>query len=61
VHWIIERTLNVVTPFGAIVNVFARHAVWIAVVLFLLSLALRFLPAVHPQRAILTGMAQLIE
>ncbi len=43
--WIVERLFNVSTPVSSIVDIFARHAVWAAVALFLLSLACRYLPA----------------
>ena len=43
--WIIERLLDVQTPVDAIVNAFASHALWIAVTLFLVSLAGKFLYA----------------
>jgi hypothetical protein len=44
IGWIIERLTNQETPVDAIVNIFARHAPWIAVTLFLASLVCRFLP-----------------
>jgi hypothetical protein len=39
VGWIVERLLDVQTPVDTIVNAFARHALLIAVNLFLVSLA----------------------
>ena len=51
VGWILERTLNVETPVDTIVNAFARHALWIAITLFLVSFAFRFLRAVRAQCA----------
>jgi hypothetical protein len=61
VGWIVERILNVETPVDTIVNAFARHALWIAVTLFLVSLAFRFLPGADAQRAITSEMAQFVE
>jgi hypothetical protein len=40
--WIVERLLNVQTPVDTIVNAIAAHALWIAVTLFLTSLAFRY-------------------
>ena len=42
VAWIVERLLDIETPVDIIVNALARHAHWIAVALFLISLACRF-------------------
>jgi len=42
VAWIVERLLDIETPVDIIVNALARHASWIAVALFLISLACRF-------------------
>lgn len=50
--WIVERILNVETPVDAIVNAIALHAPWIAITLFLASLACRFLPASRAQQAV---------
>jgi hypothetical protein len=61
VAWIFERVLNVETPVDVIVNAFARHALWIAITLFLVSLALRFLPGALAQRAMTAEMAQFVE
>jgi hypothetical protein len=44
-----------------IVNAFARHAFWIAITLFLVSLAIRLLPGALAQRAMATEMAQFVE
>lgn len=54
VGWIFERILNVEAPVDTIVNAFARHALWIAISLLLLSLALRFLPGALARRAMTT-------
>ena len=40
--WMVERLLAIETPVDTIVDAFARHAVWIALILFLLSLISRF-------------------
>jgi hypothetical protein len=61
VGWIVERILNVETAIDGIVNVFAQHALWIAVTLFLVSLAFRFLPGADAQRATTSEMAQFVE
>jgi HupE / UreJ protein len=61
VGWIFERILNVETPIDTIVNAFARHALWIAITLLLVSLAFRFLPGALAQRAMTTEMAQVFE
>jgi hypothetical protein len=61
VRWILERILNVETPVDMIVNAFARHALWIAITLLLVSLAIRFLPGALAQRAMATEMAQFVE
>lgn len=44
VGWIVERLLDVETPVDMIVNDFARHAIWIAVALFLFGIACVFPP-----------------
>lgn len=44
VGWIIERLTNQETPVDAMVNIFARRAPWVAITLFLASLAFRFMP-----------------
>jgi hypothetical protein len=54
VGWIFERIFNVETPVDEIVNAFARHALWIAITLFLVSLAFRLLPGAVAQRAMTT-------
>jgi hypothetical protein len=61
VGWIVERILNVETPIDGIVNAFARHVLWIAITLFLASLACRFLPASRAQRATKIGTALFVE
>jgi hypothetical protein len=61
VGWIFERILNVETPADTIVNAFARHALWIAITILLVSLAFRFLPGALAQRAMTTEMAQFVE
>jgi hypothetical protein len=55
VGWIVERLLDVETPVDMIVNAFARHASWIAVTLFLISLACRFPAIFRTQRMTQTG------
>jgi hypothetical protein len=57
--WIGERMLNIETPVDAIVKAFAQHAAWVAITLFLASLACRFLPASGVQRTVKTGMAHI--
>jgi hypothetical protein len=42
VGWIVERLLDVETPVDMIINGLARHALWIAIPLFLLSVACTF-------------------
>jgi hypothetical protein len=42
VGWIVERLFDVETPVDVIVDALARHALWIAIPLFLLSLACNF-------------------
>jgi hypothetical protein len=61
VGWIFERILNVETPVDEIVNAFARHALWIAITLFLVSLAFRLLPGAVAQRAMTTEIARFVE
>jgi pimeloyl-ACP methyl ester carboxylesterase len=53
--WIVERLFNVETPVDMIVNAFARNALWIAVTLFLFSLACRFPPTSRGQLTAQTG------
>ncbi len=59
VGWIIERVADRETPVDAIVNAFARYAQWIAVTLFLVSLACRLLIGFRPpqprQAAVTSG------
>jgi hypothetical protein len=52
---------NVETPVDTIVNGFARHALWIAITLLLVSFAFRFLPGALSQRAMTTEMTQFVE
>ena len=59
--WIFERILNVETPVDEIVNAFARHALWIAITLFLVSLAFRLLPGAVTQRTMTTEIARFVE
>jgi hypothetical protein len=61
VGWIFERILNVETPVDEIVNAFARHALWSAITLFLVSLAFRLLPGAVAQRAMTTEIARFVE
>jgi hypothetical protein len=61
VGWIFERILNVETPVDEIVNAFARHALWIAITLLLVSLAFRLLPGALAQRAMTTEIARFVE
>jgi hypothetical protein len=42
--WIVERLFDIETPVDVIVNGFARHAFWIAVTLFVVSLVSRLVP-----------------
>jgi hypothetical protein len=51
VGWIAERLLGVHNPVGVVVDGVARHAVWIAGVLFLLTLVCWRLPNVLDRRA----------
>jgi len=44
IGWTAERLFDAKTPVDAIVNAFARYALWAAAVLFLISLACRYLP-----------------
>jgi hypothetical protein len=41
--WMVERLFDVNTPIDMVVNEFARHALWLAGILFLVSLACRLL------------------
>jgi hypothetical protein len=61
VGWMVERLFDIETPVDTIVNAFARHAFWIAITFFVVSLACRFLPASRPQTVVKTGMAQIVE
>jgi len=40
--WFLERLLNIQTPVDAIVNALAQHALWLALILLLLSVACRY-------------------
>ena len=51
VGWIVERLLNVHWPVDVIVDGVAHHAVWIAGVLFLISLVCWWLPNVLDKQA----------
>jgi HupE / UreJ protein len=54
VGWIFERILNDETPVDTTVNAFARYALWIAITLFLVSLAVRSLPGALAHGAMTT-------
>jgi hypothetical protein len=49
--WFLQRLLDVGTPVDTIVNVFARHAVWIAALIFAASVICRFLPGMNIEAA----------
>jgi hypothetical protein len=55
--WMVERLLDVQTPVDTIVNGFARHGLFIAVNLFVVSLACRVLVTSRVQRTVRTGVA----
>ena len=40
--WVLERLLDIQTPVDAIVNALAQHALWLALILLLLSVACRY-------------------
>jgi preprotein translocase subunit SecG len=48
--WIVERLFDIETPVDTIVNVLARHALWIAAGFFVLSLVSRLLPDSRAQQ-----------
>jgi hypothetical protein len=48
--WIVERLFDIETPVDTIVNVLARHALWIAAGFFVLSLVSRLLPSSRAQQ-----------
>jgi preprotein translocase subunit SecG len=48
--WIVERLFDIETPVDTIVNVLARHALWIAAGFFVLSLVSRLLPGSRAQQ-----------
>ncbi|MBB5339566.1 hypothetical protein HDF13_001899 [Edaphobacter lichenicola] len=56
IGWITDRLFNVRTPVDMIVNAFARHSLWAAAALFLISLACRYLPRDTPRRFTRNGL-----
>jgi|GEM_PF-788395 hypothetical protein len=59
IGWIAERLLGVKTPVDPIVNAFARHALWGAAVLFLLSLGCRYLSLSRLSQTTQAGVIEL--
>jgi hypothetical protein len=57
--WVVERLFGVNAGVDLIVNAFAQHSVLIAISLFLVSVALRFLPRLRVQQVGMTDQSRL--